>query len=100
MGTVNSEVPCVQVQVSVGFIWTHSCTEIGRSIQDGNDVTWPQPACLPSARKLGLGVGKCLIQTQMNPSAGSEACPKCIFPWAYFSSVVFPTSFLENKTSN
>ena len=48
-------------------------------------------------RKLGLGVGPCLIQTQMNPSPGSEACPKCIFPWAYFSSVVFLTSFLENK---
>lgn len=48
-------------------------------------------------RKLGLGVGPCLIQTQMNPSPGSEACPKCIFPWAYFSSVVFLMSFLENK---
>lgn len=48
-------------------------------------------------RKLGLGVEPHLIQTQMNPFPGSEARPKCIFPWAYFSSVVFLTGFLENK---
>lgn len=56
MGTVNSEVPCVQVQVSVGFIWTHSCTEIGRSIQDGKWCHMAS-ACLSTFRLGSLAWG-------------------------------------------
>ena len=50
-------------------------------------------------RKLGLGVGLCLIQTQMNPSLGSEACPKCIFPGLTLALLFFSRASWKTRFS-
>ena len=62
-----------------------------------NDVTWPQPACLPSAQEAWLGGGAVLNTNTDEPFSWVRSLPQMHFPRAYFSSVVFLTSFLENK---